>query len=89
MAKTKTNTPKTPELSENAKIALAILKENPKGLTIADIKKLGLENANSSHLMALIKRGLVVASDTEIEVQTVVKRKVKLYQVVSETTDKE
>lgn len=83
MANTKTTTTKkTNELSEGAKTALALLKEHKEGLTIAKMKELGFENANSSHLVALKKRGLIVSDETEIEVQTVVKRKVQLYKFV-------
>lgn len=70
-------------LSEGAIEALNLLKENGNGLTIAAMKELGV-NANSSHLNALKRRGLVDSEEVEIEVPTVVKRKVQLYKVVGE-----
>lgn len=67
-----------PELSEGATAAYNLLKDYPDGLTIAAMKGLGL-NANASHLTALKRRGLVDSIEVEIEVPTVVKRKVQLY----------
>ena len=76
MEKTKNTTQKP--LSDGAKKALALLKEKG-ALTIADMKALGFTNANSSHLAALKKRGLVDSVETEIEVQVIQKRKVQKY----------
>lgn len=82
MANTKTNTAKTPTpLSEGALKALQMLKDNG-SLTIAQMKEKGFENANSSHLTALKKRGLVDSTETEIEVQITQKRKVQKYFIV-------
>ena len=74
IATTKTATP----LSDGANKALALLKEFG-SLTIAEMKTKGLENANSSHLTALKKRGLVDSVEVEVEVQVVQKRKVQKY----------
>lgn len=70
-------------LSEGALTALQMLKDNPDGLTVADMKAAGF-NANSSFLTALKRRGLVDSVEVEIEVPTVVKRKVQLYKVVGD-----
>ena len=65
-------------LSEGANLALKMLTE--KGpLTISQMKELGFTNANSSHLTALKRRGLVDSVEVEIEVQVVQKRKVQKY----------
>jgi len=65
-------------LSEGANLALKMLTE--KGpLTISQMKELGFTNANSSHLTALKRRGLVDSEQVEIEVQVVQKRKVQKY----------
>lgn len=82
MEKTKNTTKTQSPLSEGANKALALLKENKEGLTVADMKKLGFTNANSSHLVALKRRGLVDSVETEIEVQVVQKRKVQKYFIV-------
>jgi len=74
---TKTTKNQSP-LSDGAKKALALLKEFGE-LTIAEMKTKGFENANSSHLTALKRRGLVDSVETEIEVQVVQKRKVQKY----------
>lgn len=68
-------------LSEMSEKALELLKSG-ETLTVADIKGKGLEKINSSHLTALVTRGLVEAVDTVIEVPTIVKRKVKAYTIV-------
>ena len=78
MEKTKNTTKTQNPLSDGANKALALLKEKG-ALTIAEMKNLGFENANSSHLTALKKRGLVDSVETEIEVQVVQKRKVQKY----------
>ena len=49
--------------------------------TAKDLKDNGLEGLNSAHLTALVNRGLVEATDTVVEVVTVVKRKVKAYTI--------
>ena len=67
------------ELSDGAKTALAMLKDEAEGLTIADMKARGFENANASHLTALKRRGLVDSVEVEIEVQVIQKRKVQKY----------
>ena len=72
-------TKKVAELSEGAKTALAMLKEEPEGLTIADMKNRGFTNANASHLTALKRRGLVDSEQVEIEVVVTQKRKVQKY----------
>lgn len=69
------------KLSQTAEKIYEILKGSENGLTVADLKEMGI-NANSSHLVALKKRGLIDSEDTIIEVQTVVKRKVQLYKVI-------
>lgn len=81
MEKTKITTKTQNPLSEGANKALALLSEKG-ALTIAEMKALGFENANSSHLTALKKRGLVDSTEVEIEVQVVQKRKVQKYFIV-------
>ena len=78
MEKTKITTKTQTPLSDGAKKALALLKEKG-ALTIAEMKELGFTNANSSHLTALKRRGLVDSEQVEIEVQVVQKRKVQKY----------
>ena len=65
-------------LSEGANLALKILTEKG-AMTISQMKELGFTNANSSHLTALKRRGLVDSEEVEIEVQVVQKRKVQKY----------
>lgn len=71
---------KVAPLSQGALDALEMLKGNPDGLTIADMKALGLK-ANSSHLTALRNRGLIESEEVEIEVPVVQKRKVQKYRI--------
>lgn len=81
------NTKKVADLSEGAKTALAMLQQNPKGLTVADMKEKGF-SANASHLKALKDRGLATSHEVEIEVVVTQKRKVQKYFVISaETTE--
>ena len=71
------------KLSEGATKALDILKD-VKTATALDIKGKGFEDLNSAHLTALVNRGYVVSTDVEVEVQTVVKRKVKAYTITED-----
>jgi hypothetical protein len=67
---------KLPKLSDGSLKALEMIK---KGVgTAQEMKDKGLE-VNSSHLTALVNRGLVVANPVEKEIQVVVKRKVNEY----------
>ena len=75
---------KKTELSVNSKKAYEMVKESENGLTIAEMKEMGFSEANSSHLTALKRRGLVDSVEIEIEVPTVIKRKVQKYFVVNE-----
>lgn len=69
------------ELSEKATAILGVLKENPeKELTLQEIGEMGIDSPNGSHLKALETRGLVTSREVEVEV--VVKKKVKAYKVV-------
>lgn len=69
-----------PKLSAGALRALELLREfGP--LTVAEMKEKGFAEANSAHLVALKRRGLIESEDTIIEVPTVVKRKVQLYKI--------
>ena len=71
---------KTNKLSAGALDALKTLAV--KGTATAkDLKDAGLEGLNSAHLTALVNRGFAEAVDVEVEVVTVVKRKVKAYTV--------
>lgn len=79
---------KQKELSADAKRALEMLQENGT-LTLAEMKELGFENVNSSHLTALKNRGLVTTEQIEKEVTTVVKRKVNAYSAVVTETETE
>lgn len=72
------------KLSAGSIRALELIKENPDGLTIAEIKKLGFEDANSSQLTALKKRGLIDSIEVEIEVPAIIKRKVQKYFIKTE-----
>ena len=67
------------KLSEGMETALKMVKESENGLTIAEMKELGFKNANSSHLTALKKKGLVDSVEVEIEIPTTIKRKVQKY----------
>lgn len=67
------------KLSANSKKALEMVSKKP--TTIAEMKINGFEDVNSSHLTALVKRGLVDTEEIEIEVPAIVKRKVKLYTI--------
>jgi hypothetical protein len=71
MAKTK--------LSALSLQALEMLKG--KSMTASELKDLGLNDINSAHLTALANRGLISADKVEVEVQTIVKRKVNKYTV--------
>ena len=73
---------KKPELSPKAVEVLNLLKVHQEGLTVAGLKELGVKDVNSAHLVALKRRGLVESVEVEIEVPTVVKRKVQLYTVI-------
>lgn len=73
---------KVAELSEGAKTALAMLQTEAEGLTVAEMKTRGFENANASHLTALKKRGLVDSVEVEVEVVVTQKRKVQKYFLV-------
>jgi len=59
--------------------ALEMLKG--KSMTASELKDLGLNDINSAHLTALANRGLISADKVEVEVQTIVKRKVNKYTV--------
>ena len=48
------------------------------------MKEMGFSEANSSHLSALKRRGLVDSVEIEIEVPAIVKRKVQKYFIVNE-----
>ena len=71
---------KVNKLSEGASKTLEMLKEVGTA-TALELKEKGLENLNSAHLVALSNRGLVESKDVEVEVQTIVKRKVKAYTI--------
>ena len=71
---------KVNKVSEGALKALEALKTAGTA-TAKDLKDAGLEGLNSAHLVALVNRGLVESTDVEVEVVTVVKRKVKAYTV--------
>ena len=71
---------KTVKLSAGAVDALKAL-ATVKTATAKDLKDAGLEGLNSAHLTALVNRGLAESHDVEVEVVTVVKRKVKAYTV--------
>ena len=71
MAKTK--------LSALSLEALRLLKDA--SMTASDLKDLGLNDINSAHLTALTNRGLISADKVEVEVPTVVKRKVNRYTI--------
>lgn len=78
----KTKNTKVAALSDGAKKALALIKEHGP-LTVAQMKELGFENANASHLVALKRRGLVDSHEVEVEVVVKQKRKVQKYFVAN------
>lgn len=57
-----------------------MVKEN-RPLTLAEVRELGIDGANSAHFTALKNRGLIASTDVEKEVVTVTVRTVKLYSV--------
>ena len=71
---------KVNKISDGALKALEALKAVGTA-TAKDLKDGGLDKLNSAHLTALVNRGLVEATDTVVEVLTVVKRKVKAYTI--------
>lgn len=71
---------KTNKLSQGATKALEMLKE-VKSATAYDLKEKGFTDLNPAHLTALTSRGYATSEDTEIEVVTVTKRKVKRYTI--------
>ena len=73
-------------LSEGAKQALEVVKNAEGSVTLADIKEV-FEGANSSHLTALVNRGLVATEQVVKEVPTIVKRKVNAYTFVAKETE--
>ncbi len=72
-------TPKVAELSAKSKEVLATLRANEGGLTVAELKEMGIDGVNSSHLSALVDRGLVSAEKVVVEVVTKTKREVNRY----------
>ena len=76
----KKNMAKVNKISDGALKALEALKAVGTA-TAKDLKDGGLDKLNSAHLTALVNRGLVEATDTVVEVLTVVKRKVKAYTI--------
>lgn len=71
---------KVNKLSEGASKVLEALKEVGTA-TAMELKEKGLDKLNSAHLTALVNRGLAVSKDVQVEVVTVVKRKVKAYTI--------
>jgi hypothetical protein len=67
------------KLSDGMIKALDLVKTSENGLTISQMKELGFTEANSSHLTALKKKGLVDSVEVEIEVPAIIKRKVQKY----------
>jgi hypothetical protein len=65
------------KLSDGAMKALTMLKTG--SATANDLKSNGFDDLNSAHLTALVNRGLATTEDVEVEVEVIVKRKVKKY----------
>lgn len=72
---------KTKALSDGAIKAFNLLKEHG-ALTVAEMKELGFQGANSSHLTALKNRGFVQNETVEVEMVSVSKRKVQNYSLI-------
>ena len=69
------------EANAKQKKFMEILKENPDGLTLAEISQLAGEEIKSGSINCLIAKGLVDNSG-EKEVLVQAKRKVKVYKLV-------
>lgn len=70
---------KVAPLSDVSQAIYDLMVAENRPLTLADVRDLGIDNANSAHFTALRNRGLITADDIEKEVTTVAIRKVKLY----------
>lgn len=69
-------------LSEVAQAIYDLMVKEGRPLTLAEVRELGIDNANSSHFTALRNRGLITADDVEKEVVEVKTRTVKIYSLV-------
>lgn len=69
-------------LSEVAQAIYDLMVKEGRPLTLAEVRELGIANANSSHFTALRNRGLITADDVEKEVVEVKTRTVKIYSLV-------
>lgn len=66
-------------LSEVAQAIYDLMVKEGRPLTLAEVRELGIDNANSAHFTALRNRGLITAEDVEKEVVEVKTRTVKIY----------
>ena len=66
-------------LSEVAQAIYDLMVKEGRPLTLAEVRELGIDNANSAHFTALRNRGLITADDVEKEVVEVKTRTVKIY----------
>lgn len=66
-------------LSEAAQAIYDLMVKEGRPLTLAEVRELGIDNANSAHFTALRNRGLITAEDVEKEVVEVKTRTVKIY----------
>lgn len=66
-------------LSEAAQAIYDLMVKEGRPLTLAEVRELGIDNANSAHFTALRNRGLITADDVEKEVVEVKTRTVKIY----------
>lgn len=69
-------------LSEAAQAIYDLMVKEGRPLTLAEVRELGIDNANSAHFTALRNRGLITAEDVEKEVVEVKTRTVKIYSLV-------
>ena len=69
-------------LSEAAQAIYDLMVKEGRPLTLAEVRELGIDNANSAHFTALRNRGLITADDVEKEVVEVKTRTVKIYSLV-------
>jgi len=71
-----------------SQVAIQALQELKSGsYTAQQLKELGLDTLNSAHLTALVNRGLATTDKVEVEVPTVVKRKVNIYTITEKGID--
>ena len=66
-------------LSDTAQAIYDLMVKEGRPLTLAEVRELGIDGANSDHFIALHNRGLITTKDVEKEVGEVKTRTVKIY----------